>query len=141
MNLNEIYEYADEKNYSIYYFPMKELVSIVTPDGFIGIDVDKLENTADELACITHEIGHLETGSFYNIYSPIDIRSKHEAIADHWSIKKLIPKNELIEVLSSGICEIWDLAEYFNLPEDFIIKALKYYSNEIEGINYLYCSA
>lgn len=103
-------------------------MSIQTENGncYIGINNKKMTK-AEETVCMAHELGHCETGSFYNKYSCFDLISKHEYRADVWAIKKLIDKSELISALKNGITEIWDLAEHFDVTEDFMRKACKYY--------------
>lgn len=96
-------------------------------DCYIGINPLKLESRADELVALAHELGHCETGSFYNKYALLDIRAKHERRADKWAIKKLVPRDELINALSKGYIEIYELAEYFEVTEDFMRKALEFY--------------
>lgn len=102
----------------------------VLQDGecFVGIDPFKLHSEIDEKIKLAHELGHCATGSFYNEYAKCDIREKHERRANIWAIKKLIPKDKLIEVINSGFGENrWELSEYFNVTEDTIQFALDYY--------------
>ena len=73
MVLSELYQLAEDNRIEIDYFPMRQAVSLSLPEGFIAMDVDKLMDTADEKACLAHEMGHCLTGSFYNIYSSCDI--------------------------------------------------------------------
>lgn len=96
---------------------------------YIGIDLSALENGASEKVHIAHELGHCETGGFYNRYSPLDVRQKHENAADKWAIQHLIPRSELEEAVSAGHTDVWDLAEYFDVTEDFIKKAICFYRN------------
>ena len=44
-----------------------------------------------------------------------------------YAIKKLIPKDELKNAADSGITEVWELAEYFNVTEDFVKRAIYIY--------------
>ena len=41
-----------------------------------------------------HELGHCETGSFYNRYAKLDVRQQHENRADKWAIRRLVPMAE-----------------------------------------------
>ena len=66
------------------------------------------------------------TGSFYNMFSEHDIRSKHEYRADKWSVLHLVPKAEFMSLLKQGY-EPWDLAEYFNVTEELINRAYYFY--------------
>ena len=76
--LQGLYATADGLGLQICYFPMGQLTAISTPDGFIGMDVDKLENTAEETVCLAHEMGHCLTGSFYTVESSLCQRRRCE---------------------------------------------------------------
>ena len=89
----------------------------------------KLPTIADELVRLGHELGHCETGSFYNRWAVMDIRQKHENRADKWAIKKLVPKDELDAAIADGRIELWELAELFGVTESFMLKALCWYQN------------
>lgn len=131
MTLNDLYKYADLRKIRVECFRMQKrnAMSYMDEQGhcYIGIDPFRLESSADEKVKLAHDIGHCETGAFYNRYSEIDIVEKHEYKADTWAIKRLITEDELKEAFHNGYREPWDLADYFNLPEPFIIKALEYY--------------
>ena len=126
MNINELYIYAKKQNIDVDYFPMKEITSFSMP-GCIAIDVDKIENTADEAVHLAHELGHCVKGAFYNTYSGIDIKSRHEYKADKWAVQKLIPFDELMSAVDKGITTTWELAEHFNVTEKFIQRAIYIY--------------
>ena len=127
MTLNQLYNTAAQQGIEVDYFPMREIVSVSFPAGYVAIDVDKIKSTQDEKYIIAHEIGHIETGAFYNIYSSADIRTRHEERADRKAIDMLVPWGELFEAFQCGICEKWELAEYFDVPEALIVKAVDYY--------------
>ncbi len=91
------------------------------------MDPFQIETAAEERVHLAHELGHCETGSFYNVYSTLDIRGKQERRADGWAISRLMPFYELKNALNAGITEVWELAEYFDVTEDFIHKAVRYY--------------
>ena len=128
MVLSELYQLAEDNRIEIDYVPMRQAVSLSLPEGFIAMDVDKLRDTADEKACLAHEMGHCLTGSFYNIYSSCDIRSKREACAQRWAIRHLVPTQELAEAVEAGFTEPWELAEYFGVPEPLIRQAEELYA-------------
>lgn len=94
---------------------------------YIGINPMMLNTDIEEKINLTHELGHCMTGSFYNRYSKLDIRAKHERRADKWAINKLVPKDELEKAVKSGRESRYELAEYFNVTEDFMQKVLDYY--------------
>lgn len=129
MELNALYEHADNNGIFVdcYDFTYIQSLSILDEDVcYIGINPFMLESEADEKVKLAHELGHCETGAFYNRYALYDIRAKHERKADKWAIKKLIPKDELKQAFKS--CRNrFELSEYFGVTEDFMQKALDYY--------------
>lgn len=134
MQLNELYTYAEDKGVTVisYKMPKSEAMSVMYNGRcFIGIDPFTLTTYADEKVKLGHEIGHCEMGAFYNEYSPLSLRSQCERRADIWAIKNLVPKDELVEALKKGYTEIWQLAEYFDVTEDFMRMATEYYKDVV----------
>lgn len=133
---SELYEIAERNGTEIICcdLPKTRSASVRTAAGrcCIGIDPFEIETTAEERVHLAHEIGHCETFAFYNAYSPLEIRSKQELKADRWAVSTLVPVRELTEALKHGINEIWDLAEYFDVTEEFIKKAIRIY--RLKGI-------
>ena len=128
--LNELYTLAQDENINVYCFdlPMTHSMSVCSNGkSYVALDPFTFNSSAEEIYFLAHELGHCLTGSFYNRFSEIDIRAKHELRADKWAIKKLIPKDELMYAFEHGVIEPWDLAEYFDVTEDFILKAVEYY--------------
>lgn len=126
---SELYEIAEKSGTEIICcdLPKTSSVSVITASGgcFIGIDPFEIETAAEERVHLAHEIGHCETMAFYNAYSPLEIREKYELRANRWAAKKLVPVCELTEALRHGINEIWELAEYFGVTEEFMKKAIE----------------
>lgn len=104
-------------------------ISHMTDNGNCYIGIDNSRRLTEEELNVhkAHEIGHCVEGAFYNKYAKYDIRSKHEYRANRWAIKKLIPEDELIEAFEHGILETWELAEHFEVTEEFMIKALEFF--------------
>lgn len=130
MTTIELYEMAEQNGIDVQFFNLPETKSISAKiDGkcYIGLDPDVVVRPKEEHTKLAHEMGHCETGSFYNIYSPLDVRGKHERTAKNWAIKKLIRKDELIQVIKDGLDNACLLAEYFDVTEDFMIESLEYY--------------
>lgn len=91
------------------------------------MDPFRIDTTAQERVHLAHELGHCETGAFYNVYSSLDLREKQEKKADRWAVSCLVPAEEFMRVLSEGVVEVWELAEYFDVTEEFIRKAAEIY--------------
>lgn len=93
---------------------------------YIGMDPFEIETAAEERVHLAHELGHCETGAFYSLHSPAEIRERQEMRADRWAIRRLIPAEELLCALRR-ITKPWALAEYFEVTESFLLKAVEYY--------------
>ena len=130
-SLKELYRMADQQNITVDFFPLetRQALSLMelTGECYIAIDPRKLTGEADERNKLAHELGHCCTGAFYNMYSPYDCRKRQENRADKWAIRQLIPADDLDEAIASGCTEIWQLAEHFQVSEDFIRKAVCYH--------------
>ena len=128
MNTSNLYDLAEENKIEVIQFDLRncESVSIATNgDYYIGIDKN-INKTADEKVHLAHELGHCITGAFYNEYSDNDIRERAEYKANKWAILRLVPKKIFIDLLKKGYKQ-WELAEYFEVTEDFIKKAFHLY--------------
>lgn len=125
MKTEKLYKIAEENNIKLDYFPLPENKSVCIKHGekfFIGLDGQL--TMADERVCLAHELGHCQTSAFYNIYSPLDVRQKHENRADKWAVACLIPKAELLKAIKAGHSDASELAEHFCVTEEFIKKAI-----------------
>ena len=137
--LEDMYRLADEKGIVVYGFPLPEsrAVSVMGTDGScaIGIDSSRRYSTAEEKSMLIHELGHCSTGAFYNSASPLSLIGKCEKKADEWAILNMLPLDALVGAYRSGLCTSFELAEYFEVSEQLVNKAIEYYfeSGEIYG--------
>lgn len=133
--LINLYRYAEQHGHDVYWFSLNddrvECLSEPYADGTgscaIAIDPLKLQSLSDEYCKLSHEIGHCETGAFYNKYATCDVRQKHENTADRWSIMHTLTASDLDQAVADGYADIWSLAEYFDVTPDFMRKALCLY--------------
>lgn len=131
MDILALYDLAAQKNIEVTQFPMADngSMSFMVDNGscYIGIDPSVQDGSIQERTHLSHEIGHCETGSFYNRYAAVDCRQRHENRADKWAISHLIPVDELDEAVARGCTEIWELAEQFGVTELFMRKVVCLY--------------
>ncbi len=129
LSLSQLYKIANDNNILVDNFDTKEIESFSMPDVVV-LNKKKLRTTKDLKVHFAHELGHCQTGSFYNV-NTLETRARMEHRADRWAIKKLIPFPELLNALKNGLTERWELAEHFNVTEDYIDKAHKLYEEEL----------
>ena len=127
-----LYAYAERRNIDVDWIPMRRATSLSVPlgDGYaIALDPWKLGTIAQETVCLAHELGHCETGSFYNQYAALDVRQRHENRADKWAIRRLVPEDDLDVAMADGCNTIPALAERFGVTEPFMAKAVCWYTH------------
>lgn len=133
INTLELYQVAQSEDIPIIILEIPENGSMCmqTDTGrcYIGMDYGVLEDEASRRVHLAHELGHCVEGAFYNRWAARDVRQKHEHRADKWAIEKAIPAAELDMAIADGHTEIWDLAEFFGVTEDFMRKAVCWYAH------------
>lgn len=133
VDLIDLYQFASEQGVDVDWVPMEQALSlsIPLPDGTccIALNPWRLDMVEKEAVCLAHELGHCELGAFYNQWAACDVRRKHENRADKWAIARLIPEEALDEAVADGHTELWDLAEHFGVTEDFMRKAICWYTH------------
>ena len=128
----DLYANAESRNIDVDWIPMRRATSLSVPlgDGYaIALDPWKLGTLAQETVCLAHELGHCETGSFYNQYAALDVRQRHENRADKWAIRRLVPAEELDAAMADGCDTIPALADRFGVTEAFMRKAVCWYAH------------
>ena len=125
----DFYKVAAENNVEVLYFSLPNVKSVSTEicgQCYIGMDNSKRFTSAEEQACIGHELGHCLYGGFYSLNTPFDLVERHEVRADHWYIRRAIPKQCLFSLLKQGL-DAWEIAERLNTTEDYVRRAYYYY--------------
>lgn len=130
--LVDLYRRAERLRIPVYHFPLPKTGSMSVMDEAgncaIGMDLPSRRTETELRVRLAHELGHCVTGSFYNRWSPCDVRKFHENRADRWAVNELIPVDDLDEAVAAGYTEPWELADYFGVDEAFLKKAVCLYT-------------
>lgn len=131
MELLDLYALAEREDIMVDCFDLekRESLSIRDEDGrcYIAIDPMRLRSSVEEKDKLGHEMGHCCTGSFYNRFAACDVRQQHENRADKWEIEALVPREAFFAAVNQGVTELWELAEYFEVTERLMGKAMCWY--------------
>ena len=128
----DLFQEAKARGITVEYcqLPLNQSISVQDDDGdFVLMDLSLMWSGAKERTHLGHEIAHSATGTFYNPYTPLEVRKRYENIADKWAIHRLVPLQELKAAIKAGYTELWELAERFTVTEDFMRKAICLYKN------------
>lgn len=122
--LNQLNQYAINHNIDVDFFPMRAAKALSIP-GAIALNPLMINTMPELIDAYAHELGHHETGSFYKINSKFETRQRMEERAIRWAVQELIPADKLLSAFKKGYTEVWQLAEYFNVPENFIKDTIR----------------
>ena len=124
MRISNLYKYAENHNIDIDYLPLRDTKALSIPGG-IALNSNKLKTLSELTEYIAHELGHQATCSFYKVNSKFETRTRMEERATRWAVEQLIPSEDLINAFKKGYTEVWQLAEYFDMSEDFIRDVIR----------------
>ena len=87
--------------------------------------------SAEKAVVLAHELGHCETGAFYNPYTPLETKGRCEAKANRYAVRALVPLDELSRAMDAcktidGV-SLCDVAEYLQITESFLKTAIETY--------------
>ena len=131
METNKLYNIAESRGITVDFLPLRENPAIsleLEGRGFIALDKGLVGRTAAERVALAHELGHLATGAVYSVGASAETVRKSELAAHRWAIRHLVPYCELVKAVAGGEETLSDLAETFCVTEDFMEKALRFYS-------------
>jgi len=109
----------------------------IREDGFYAVFLDftKIRSTRLLRAVCCHEMGHVATGALHKVDSPFELAERSEYRAKRWTAEQFLTHQQFREAFADGYTELWQLSEYFDMPEKDIQAALTYWT-ERRGINF-----
>lgn len=120
---------AAQLRISTYEKPMPHTTKGLYADKVIWIN--KNLPTSREKACIlAEELGHYHT-SYGDITDQTNlVNRKQEIRARRWGYKKLVPISGIVQAHKSGVSDRYELAEYLNVTDEHLNKAIEYYQQK-----------
>jgi len=101
----------------------------------VFMDFTKITSTRLLRGVCYHELGHVATGALHKIDSPFELAERSEYRANRWSAEQYLTAEDFRAAFADGYTELWQLSEYFDLPEADIQAALTYWK-ERKGIDF-----
>ena len=90
------------------------------------------ETTAQQKCAILHEYAHHVTHATHSVHASAETRMKDEFKAVRYAVHRWLPVAQMQQAMADGDTELWQLAERFNVTEEFIRKA--FYIYRCEGL-------
>jgi Zn-dependent peptidase ImmA (M78 family) len=145
-SMQQLLEIAEDENIAVEYKRFKSDINgmyLQVPDCQPVIYLSlKLHSDYRLHRCVlAEEIGHHFTSAgertpkkHHSMQDRLSI-DKCEYKALRWAANYLIPEHDLIDVISEGLCEIWELAEHFDVTEELMRFRLRLWGiKATEGI-------
>ena len=136
--LSDFYDYCKKHQVDVIPFAgCPQPAATVRDDGFYAVFLDftQIRSTRLLRGICCHELGHAATGALHKVDSPYELAARSEYRASRWSAQHYLTAELFREAFAAGYTELWQLAEYFDLPEADIRSALTYWT-ERRGINF-----
>ena len=99
----------------------------------VFLDFSRIKSTRLLRGVCCHELAHVATGALHKVDSPFELAQRSEYRANRYAAQHFLPAEAFREAFEAGYTEVWQLAEYFDLPEQDVKNALSYWT-ERRGI-------
>ena len=136
--ISDFYDYCKENKVDVIPFiGCPQPGATVRDQGYYGIflDFSKIRSTRLLRGVCYHELGHAATGALHKVDSPYELVERSEYRANRWAAQHYLNEEDFRDAFRDGCTELWQLAEYFDLPERDVEKALTYWT-ERKGIDF-----
>ncbi len=129
MTYDQLAEITEEEGIELIEYNFKSSFKGFYIDNIIAID-SKIKITIERKCILAEELGHyFKTSGNITDLKNVSNR-KQEIKARRWSYEKLIPLNSLINASYSGCTNLYELAEYLEVTEEFLKETLKFYQRK-----------
>lgn len=136
--LSSFYNYCKENDVDVIPYMGMPAMGATVRDGTdlaIFLDFSLICSTRQLKGVCLHEQGHAATGALHKVTSPYETVERSEYRANRWCAQHYLRAEDFQRAFSSGISQLWELAEYFDLPEEDVQKALTYWSDR-RGVDF-----
>ena len=136
--LSEFYEYCKGNQIDVIPFVGCPQPGATIRDGSdyaIFLDFSKIRSTRLLRGVCCHEMAHAATGALHKVHSPYELVERSEYRANRWCAQRYLTESAFREAFRAGCRQLWELAEYFDLPERDVEKALTYWTDR-RGIDF-----
>lgn len=136
--LSHFYDHCKLNNIAVIPFngmPAEGVTMRINSRYGIFLDFSQIHSTRLLKGICCHELGHASTGALHKVCSPYETVERSEYRANRWMAEHFLNEEDFREAFAAGYTELWQLAEYFDLPEQDIKNALSYWT-ERRGIDF-----
>ena len=136
--LSQFYDYCRQNRVDVIPYRGVPQPGATLRDGShyaVFLDFSKIMSTRLLRGVCAHELGHVATGALHKVSSPYELVERSEYRANRYMAENFLTEEAFREAFAAGCSQLWELAEYFDLPEQDVKNALTYWS-ERRGIDF-----
>ena len=136
--ISDFYDYCREHQVDVIPFAGCPQPGATVRDGAdyaVFLDFTKIRSTRLLRGICCHELGHIATGALHKVDSPYELVERSEYRAARWVTEHYLTEEAFRDAFRAGYKELWQLAEYFDLPERVVADALTYWTQR-KGIDF-----
>ena len=129
--LADFYQYCRHNQIDVIPYPGAPRPGVTIRDGgwyAIFLDVGAIRSARLLKGVCCHELGHAATGALHKVDSPFETVGRSEHRANRFVAEHYLTETDFREAFREGYTEPWQLAEYFDLPEEVIRSAYTYWT-------------
>ena len=137
-DLSQFYNYCRQNQVDVIPYVGMHAQGATIRDGedtAIFLDIRAIGTLRELKGVCLHELGHAATGALHKLSSPFETIERSEYRANRWAAQQFLSVEAFYEAFDAGCRDLWELAEYFDLPERDIKNALSYWT-ERKGITF-----
>jgi len=137
-DLSQFYSYCQKNAVDVIPYIDMPSAGATIRDGedlAIFLDIRAITTLRQLKGICLHELGHAATGALHKVSSPYETVGRSEYRANRWAAQQYLTVEAFYEAFDAGCRDPWELAEYFDLPEQDIKNALSYWT-ERRGIEF-----
>ena len=136
--LSDFYDYCREHQVDVIpYSGIPQPGATLRDQGCYAVflDFSKIRSTRLLRGVCFHELGHAATGALHKVDSPYELVERSEYRANRWAAQHFLTPEDFRCAFAEGYTELWQLSEYFDLPERDVQSALTYWKDR-RGIDF-----
>ena len=130
-DLSQFYNYCQQNTVDVIPYAGMPSPGATIRDGkdtAIFLDFSEITTLRELKGIGMHELGHAATGALHKVSSPFETVERSEYRAQRWVAEHYLTVADFREAFNAGYTEPWELAEYFDLPEEDVMAAYTYWA-------------
>lgn len=136
--LSDFYDYCRKNRVQVIPFQGVPSPGATIRDGTkyaVFLDFSQIPSTRLLRGVCCHEMSHVATGALHKVSSPFELVERSEYRANRYMAQKFLSEADFREAFQAGCREPWQLAEWFDLPQEDVERALRYWT-ERRGVEW-----